>query len=63
MQGLATVFIANVYGIDLSVADFLTVIVTATLASVGTAGVPGVGLIMLPIVLHHGRPAGMKESR
>ena len=52
MQGVATVFIANVYGIDLSVADFLTVIVTATLASVGTAGVPGVGLIMLAMVLH-----------
>ena len=52
MQGVATVFIANVYGIDLSLADFLTVIVTATLASVGTAGVPGVGLIMLAMVLH-----------
>jgi Na+/H+-dicarboxylate symporter len=52
MQGVATVFIANVYGIDLSLTDFLTVIVTATLASVGTAGVPGVGLIMLAMVLH-----------
>jgi Na+/H+-dicarboxylate symporter len=52
MQGVATVFIANVYGIDLSVADYLTVILTATLASIGTAGVPGVGLIMLAMVLN-----------
>ncbi len=51
MQGVATVFIANVYGIDLSAADFLTVLLTATLASIGTAGVPGVGLIMLSMVL------------
>lgn len=51
MQGVATVFIAQIYGIDLSMADFLTVIVTATLASIGTAGVPGVGLIMLSMVL------------
>lgn len=51
MQGVATVFIAQVYGIDLSVADFLMVILTATLASIGTAGVPGVGLIMLAMVL------------
>lgn len=51
MQGVATVFIANVYGIDLSTGDYLTVILTATLASIGTAGVPGVGLIMLAMVL------------
>ena len=51
MQGVATVFIANVYGINLGMGDFLMVIVTATLASVGTAGVPGVGLIMLAMVL------------
>ncbi len=51
MQGVATVFIANVYGIDLSAADFLTVLLTATLASIGTAGVPGVGLVMLSMVL------------
>ena len=43
--------IANVYGIDLSVGDFLRVILMATLASIGTAGVPGVGLIMLSMVL------------
>ena len=51
MQGVATVFIAQVYGIDLGLGDFLAVILTATLASIGTAGVPGVGLIMLSIVL------------
>lgn len=51
MQGVATVFIAQVYGIDLTLADYTLVVVTATLASVGTAGVPGVGLIMLAMVL------------
>jgi DAACS family dicarboxylate/amino acid:cation (Na+ or H+) symporter len=51
MQGVATVFIAEVYGVDLALADYLTVILTATLASIGTAGVPGVGLIMLAMVL------------
>ncbi|MFT4519376.1 MAG: Na+/H+-dicarboxylate symporter [Halioglobus sp.] len=51
MQGVATVFIAQVYGIDLSVGAYVTVILTATLASVGTAAVPGVGLITLALVL------------
>ncbi len=51
MQGVATVFIAGVYNIDLSAADFFRVVLMATLASVGTAGVPGVGLIMLSMVL------------
>lgn len=51
MQGVATVFIAQAWGIDLSLLDLLTVIATATLASIGTAGVPGVGLIMLSMVL------------
>ena len=51
MQGVATVFIAQVYGIDLSVGAFLTVILTATLASIGTAAVPGVGLVTLALVL------------
>jgi len=51
MQGVATVFIAHVYGADLGLAEYLTVILTATLASIGTAGVPGVGLIMLSMVL------------
>ncbi|OIJ17626.1 dicarboxylate/amino acid:cation symporter [Anaerobacillus alkalilacustris] len=51
MQAVATVFIAQVYLIDLTFGDLLTVILTATLASIGTAGVPGVGLIMLTMVL------------
>lgn len=51
MQGVATVFIANVYGIDLSMTDYLLVVLTATLASVGTAGIPGVGLVTLTMVL------------
>jgi len=51
MQGVATAFIAQAYGVDLSLGDYLTVILTATLASIGTAGVPGVGLIMLAMVL------------
>jgi len=51
MQGVATVFIANVYGIDLALSDYLTVILTATLASIGTAAVPSAGLIMLAMVL------------
>lgn len=50
MQGVATVFIANVYMIDLSTGDYLTVIAMSVLASIGTAGVPGVGLIMLSMV-------------
>jgi Na+/H+-dicarboxylate symporter len=51
MQGVATVFIANVYGIELGIGAFLTVILTATLASIGTAAVPSAGLIMLTMVL------------
>jgi Na+/H+-dicarboxylate symporter len=51
MQGVATVFIANVYGIDLTVYDFLRVVLMATLASIGAAGVPSVGLITLSMVL------------
>jgi Na+/H+-dicarboxylate symporter len=51
MQGVATVFIAQVYNVDLSVSDYLMVVLTATLASIGTAGVPGVGLLMLAMVL------------
>jgi len=51
MQGVATVFIANAYHIPLSMGDYAMVILTATLASIGTAGVPGVGLIMLAMVL------------
>jgi Na+/H+-dicarboxylate symporter len=50
MQGVATVFVANAFGIELSMIDFLTVIGMSVLASIGTAGVPGVGLIMLAMV-------------
>ena len=50
MQGVATVFIANIYGLELGVMGYLTVILMSVLASVGTAGVPGVGLIMLSMV-------------
>ncbi|MCB1933705.1 MAG: dicarboxylate/amino acid:cation symporter [Candidatus Accumulibacter sp.] len=50
MQGVATVFIANVYNVDLGLGGYLTVILMSVLASIGTAGVPGVGLIMLSMV-------------
>ncbi len=52
MQGVATVFIANVYGVDLGLMGYLTVIAMSVLASIGTAGVPGVGLIMLAMVFN-----------
>lgn len=51
MQGVATVFIAQVFNVDLTLSDYLMVVLTATLASIGSAGVPGVGLIMLAMVL------------
>ena len=51
MQGIATVFISQAYNIELTMIDYLMVVLTATLASIGTAGVPGVGLIMLAMVL------------
>jgi Na+/H+-dicarboxylate symporter len=51
MQGVATVFIAQAFGLELGLTDYLLVITTATLASVGTAGVPGVGLVTLAMVL------------
>jgi Na+/H+-dicarboxylate symporter len=51
MQGVATVFIAQAFNVDISLGGYLAVILTATLASVGTAGVPGVGLITLSLVL------------
>jgi Na+/H+-dicarboxylate symporter len=50
MQGVATVFIANLYGVELGMTGYLTVIMMSVLASIGTAGVPGVGLIMLSMV-------------
>lgn len=52
MQGVAVVFVAQAFGISLSLTDYLTVIGTATLASIGTAGVPGVGLITLTMVFN-----------
>lgn len=51
MQGVATIFIAQVYGVNLSVSQMLIVVLTAVLASIGTAAVPGAGMIMLAMVL------------
>jgi Na+/H+-dicarboxylate symporter len=51
MQGVATVFIAEAYGVQIGLQGYLMVVLTATLASIGTAGVPGVGLVMLAMVL------------
>ncbi|EGG98266.1 Proton/glutamate symporter [gamma proteobacterium IMCC2047] len=51
MQGVATVFIAQAFNVDIGLTGYLMVVLTATLASVGTAGVPGVGLITLAMVL------------
>ncbi|MCH8556987.1 MAG: dicarboxylate/amino acid:cation symporter [Balneolia bacterium] len=51
-QAVAAVFIAQAVGMDLSIAQQLTIVLTATLASIGTAGVPGAGIIMLVIVLN-----------
>ncbi|AVL77902.1 MULTISPECIES: dicarboxylate/amino acid:cation symporter [Staphylococcus] len=52
MQGVATIFIAQISGIELSFMQIITVVVIAVVASIGTAGVPGVGLIMLAMVLN-----------
>ncbi|MFK4784999.1 dicarboxylate/amino acid:cation symporter [Fusobacterium sp. MFO224] len=51
MQGVATVFIAQLYNINLTTNDYFIVVLTAVLASIGTAGVPGVGTIMLSMVI------------
>lgn len=51
MQGVAVIFIANAYGINLGMSDYMTIILTATIASVGTAGIPSVGLVTLSMVL------------
>lgn len=51
-QAVATVFIAQVFGIDLTFGQLLTILITATLASIGSAGVPGAGMVMLIIVLN-----------
>lgn len=58
-QGVAAVFIAQLFGVPLDLGDQLTIVLTATLASIGTAGVPGVGLVMLVIVL---QSVGMDEA-
>ena len=50
-QGVCAIFIASCYGIDLTLGQMVTIVLTATLASVGTAGVPGAGMIMLAMVL------------
>ena len=50
-QGVCAIFIAQVFGIDLTFGQQLTMVLTATLASIGTAGVPGSGMIMLSMVL------------
>ena len=51
MQGVATVFIAQAFNVDIGLTGYLMVILTATMASIGTAAVPGVGLITLALVL------------
>jgi Na+/H+-dicarboxylate symporter len=50
-QGVSAIFIAQIYGLDLSLGDQLTIVLMATLASIGTAGVPAAGIIMLVMVL------------
>ena len=50
-QGVAAIFIANAFGMHLGLGDQLTIVLTAALASIGTAAVPGVGIVMLVIVL------------
>ena len=51
MQGVAAIFIAQLFGVDLNLTQQLLIILTATLASIGTAGVPGAGIVMLAMVL------------
>ncbi len=50
-QGVCVLFVAQAFGVDLAMGDYITIVLTATLASIGTAGVPGAGLIMLSLVL------------
>ncbi len=50
MQGCATFFLANLYGIDLGFTEIITIVATATLASIGTAGIPSAGIIMLTVI-------------
>ena len=58
-QAVAAMFIGQVYGFDLTITQQLTIVLTAALAAVGTAPVPGVGLIMLIVVL---RSVGVPEE-
>lgn len=51
MQGVATIFIAQISGVDLTLGQMVTVVIVAVVASIGTAGVPGAGLVMLAMVL------------
>jgi Na+/H+-dicarboxylate symporter len=51
MQGCATYFLAAYYGIELELVDFIVIILTATVASIGTAGIPSAGIIMLSLIL------------
>ncbi|KYH28306.1 dicarboxylate/amino acid:cation symporter [Clostridium colicanis] len=51
MQGVATIFISQLVGVNLTIHEMLMVVLTATLASIGTAGVPGAGIVMLSMVL------------
>ena len=50
MQGCATFFLASLYGIDLGMPEILTIVITATIASIGTAGIPSAGIIMLTVI-------------
>jgi len=50
-QGVCALFVAQIYGLELSLVQQITIVITATLASIGTAGVPGAGFIMLTMVL------------
>ncbi|TCN81401.1 dicarboxylate/amino acid:cation symporter [Shewanella fodinae] len=51
-QGVTALFVAQAFGVDLTWVDYATIVLTATLASIGTAGVPGAGLVMLTLVLN-----------
>lgn len=61
-QSVAAVFIMQCFGVDLSIGAQLMIVVTATLASIGSAGVPGAGMVMLIIVLQAIQPPGMSEA-
>ncbi|MCV0429681.1 MAG: dicarboxylate/amino acid:cation symporter [Roseibium sp.] len=50
-QGIAALFVAQAFGVELGMSEYITIILTSTLASIGTAGVPGAGLVMLSLVL------------